>query len=124
MKKTLRIVLPALLLGMMTLTGCKSEGEKAVDQMTEIYEQVTVKVEDMDEEDWEIIPEKMEALEKKLSDIELTDEQRKEIKRMQKTIEKEVTRHALEEAGRNLRETIESGQDFVRGLIDGLKDED
>ena len=109
---------------MFALVSCQSREERTISDLRSIAEKIENKSDVMTTEDWSKLEKEFEAVIEKAKDCEFTDEQLKEIGRLEAKITVEITKQAGKNLGKGLKDLFNMGKGLIEGISDELKDLD
>ena len=118
-------VLFALLIGLVSLTACKPTAEGYINNLNDLIEKVVEEGSEYTEEQWEKISKDFEELVKKAEELEgLTEEQKKEISKLQGKFKGVVLKSGLNHIIDDTTIKLEKAGETIKGFFEGLdKDE-
>lgn len=99
-----------------TFVSCQSKEEAAIAQMEKICE--IVEDEDFDSADWEKIQKEYDELVEKSKDCNFTDEQIKEMAKLQGRFASAAAKQAVGSFGDMIKGAMNAGKGFVEGLTE------
>lgn len=118
-------VLFALLIGLVALTACKPTAEGYINDLNDLIEKIVEEGSEYTEEQWEKISKDFEELVKKAEELEgLTEEQKKEISKLQGKFKGVVLKSGLDHIIDDTTIKLEKAGETIKGFFEGLdKDE-
>lgn len=108
------VVALAIVISASTFVSCQSKEEAALSQMEKICE--IVEAEDFDSADWEKIQNEYNELADKIGECDFTDEQAKEIAKLQGRFAAAAAKQAVGSFGKMIKGSLNSIDGFVEGI--------
>lgn len=111
------------LVAMCVMTSCKSNEEEAIAKLDDLLERVERQGDEMSQDDWEKIYADYQSIGLDNEELNFTDEQREMVGRKTGQLLTEYAEHTGKNLGRQIQEAVKEGIGFVKGLIQGDKEE-
>ncbi len=114
-----------LLLALVTLTACQPSAASYIDDLKEFVEKVAEEGSEYTAEQWEEVSKEFDELIKKAEELEdLTDEQKKEIMKLQGKFSGTVMKKGFDTLMKDLGEEMEKAGEALEGFLEGLSSEE
>ena len=105
------------------LTSCQTKEERVISNMEKLAELIESDGESFNNEDWNDVFVEYEQLQEEATQCEFTQEQIKELGRVEGRLAAKLTKERAKNLGRDFKNLLESGKGFVEGFVEGLKEE-
>jgi hypothetical protein len=113
----------AILLIAFTLTSCQAKEERVISNMEKLAERIESDGEGFNNEDWDAVFVEYEQLQKEAAQCEFTQDQIKELGRVEGKLAAKLTKERAKSLDRDFKNLLESGKNYIDGFVEGLKEE-
>lgn len=103
-------------------SSCKSKEEKCIDDLRAIVEKVESNGENMSEEEWTAVLEDYEAITNDASECQFTDEQIKEVAKLEGQFMAKSGKAYMKQVGGKVKDALKQAGDALGGFVDGLNE--
>ena len=121
MKKKALLTLTAVMLGLFCLTSCQSQEERTISKLEQLSERIEENGDKYDVEDWNGIMKEMESISDDIEDCDLTNQQMKEVGRLQAKFYKAVMKNGKKIFSSGLSKVFANFGAYAQGLKEGLQ---
>ncbi len=91
--------------------------------MERLAKNIESNAENFDDEDWEAVLNEFKALQEEALSCEFTHEQYIELGRVEGKLSSTLTSERAKSHGRDFKELLENGKNFINGFMDGINKE-
>ena len=114
-----------LLIAAFALTACKPSAERYISDLKNFVEKVAEEGSDYTAEQWEKVSQEFEKLVQKAQELEnLTDEQKKEILKLQAKFNGAAVKKGFDKLMKDAGKELEKAGEAIEGFLEGLKEEE
>lgn len=114
-----------LLAGLFVFSSCQPSAENYIGDMKDLIEEVMEEGGDYTAEQWEKVSQEFEKLVQKAQELEnLTDEQKKEILKLQAKFNGVAVKKGFDKLMKDAGKELEKAGEAIEGFLEGLKEEE
>ncbi len=123
MKHYIRTLLIAFVAVLM-FSSCQTKEERALGKLQDMTEEIQKNGDKLTSEDWEKIYNDYNALHEKIrhEDYNFTDEQMRELGRLEGKLAKEFAKQSISEFGKAAEDILKKGSEFLKGVSESGDD--
>ena len=104
------------------LTSCQSKEERVLSNLEKLSMRIESNSQSFDDEDWDAVFVEYEQLHEEAMQCDFTQEQIKELGRVEGKLAAKLTKERAKSLGRDVRNLLETGKNYFDGFMEGLKD--
>ena len=121
MKKNLLV----WLVGFFMLSSCQPTAEGYINELRDLVEKIAEEGSEYSEEQWEKISQEFDELKEKAEELEgLTEEQKKEIAKLQGKFSGAMMRGGFDKLMKDAGKELEKAGEAIKGFLDGMSNEE
>lgn len=122
MKKKTITIFCIFIFAMFLFSSCQTKEERVINKFESLAERVDKNSETFSDQDWENVLTEYAALHDEAMDCEFTDEQLREIGRVDGLLTGVITREGSKKLGRDLGRYVKEGEQIMKGFLEGFNE--
>ena len=117
-----KVFLITILTGLLSLTSCKSNEEKVINNLERLSERIEKHSNEFDAYDWEEALEDLADIHEDIQDCDFTNEQLKELGKVEGKLSAIIAKEGSKALGHSLSDVIKSFGSFASGFKEGVEE--